>query len=96
MLLCTGMRLKLTGPRRILVRVLAEANDHLSVEELYQRALAFDPRISIATVYRIVRLFEEKGILNKRDFGIDRSTRYEANDHGPHHHLIDIEIGNVI
>jgi Fur family ferric uptake transcriptional regulator len=65
------------------------------VEELHRRAQHLDARISIATVYRTVRLFEDKGILNRRDFGSGRA-RYEPNDHGQHHHLINVETGNVI
>jgi Fur family transcriptional regulator, ferric uptake regulator len=66
--LCIRAGLKLTGAHRVLIRVLTHSNDHLSVEELHRRALGFDPRISIGTVYRTVRQFEEKGILNRRDF----------------------------
>jgi Fur family transcriptional regulator, ferric uptake regulator len=93
--LCVGCGLKMTARRRIIARVLTEAEDHPDVEELYRRAQRLDARISIATVYRTVRLFEEKGILNRRDFGSGRA-RYEPNDHGQHHHLIDVETGNVI
>ena len=87
--------LKMTGQRRVIARVLSEAGDHPDVEELYRRAAALDGRISIATVYRTVRLFEEKGILERRDFGGGRA-RYEPTEHGPHHHLIDVETGRVI
>jgi Fur family transcriptional regulator, ferric uptake regulator len=93
--LCANSGLKMTGQRRIIARVLSEAADHPDVEELYRRAVGLDARISIATVYRTVRLFEEKGILNRRDFGSGRA-RYEPNDHGQLHHLIDVETGNVI
>jgi Fur family transcriptional regulator, ferric uptake regulator len=93
--LCVERGLKMTGQRRIIARVLSEAEDHPDVEELYRRASLLDERISIATVYRTVRLFEEKGILQRRDFGSGRA-RYEPADHGPHHHLIDVETGNVI
>jgi Fur family ferric uptake transcriptional regulator len=85
----------MTGQRRIIAQVLSAATDHPDVEELYRRAVRLDDRISIATVYRTVRLLEEKGILNRRDFGSGRA-RYEANDHGPHHHLIDVDTGKVI
>src|SRR5580693_3484637 len=93
--LCVERGLKMTGQRRVIARVLSEAGDHPDVEELYRRALALDGRISIATVYRTVRLFEEKGILERRDFGGGRA-RYEPTEHGHHHHLIDVETGKVI
>lgn len=85
----------MTGQRRVIALVLSESGDHPDVEELYRRAAARDPRISIATVYRTVRLFEEHGILERRDFGGGRA-RYEATEHGHHHHLIDIDSGRVI
>lgn len=93
--LCTEQGLKMTGQRRVIARVLSEAEDHPDVEELYRRAAALDPRISIATVYRTVRLLEERGILERRDFGGGRA-RYEPTEHGRHYHLIDIETGRVI
>lgn len=93
--LCIERALKMTGQRRVIARVLSDAADHPDVEELYRRASALDGRISIATVYRTVRLFEEKGILERRDFGGGRA-RYEPTEHGPHHHLIDVETGRVI
>jgi Fur family ferric uptake transcriptional regulator len=93
--LCVERGLKMTGQRRVIARVLSESGDHPDVEELYRRAAANDPRISIATVYRTVRLFEERGILERRDFGGGRA-RYEASEHGHHHHLIDIDSGRVI
>ena len=79
--LCVERGLKMTGQRRVIARVLSEASDHPDVEELYRRAAALDPRISVATVYRTVRLLEEKGILERRDFGGGRA-RYEASEHG--------------
>ncbi|WP_230975565.1 Fur family transcriptional regulator [Acetobacter garciniae] len=86
----------MTGQRRVIARVLSEADDHPDVEELYRRALVLDSRISVATVYRTVRLLEEKGILERRDFGGGRA-RYEATEHGRHHyHLIDVDNGRVI
>ena len=85
----------MTGQRRVVARVLSEAADHPDVEELYRRAAALDARISVATVYRTVRLLEEKGILERRDFGGGRA-RYEASEHGHHHHLIDVDTGRVI
>jgi len=93
--LCVERGLKMTGQRRVVARVLSEAGDHPDVEELYRRASALDQHISIATVYRTVRLFEEKGILERRDFGGGRA-RYEPSEDGPHYHLIDVETGKVI
>ncbi|MBO1073259.1 transcriptional repressor [Roseomonas marmotae] len=93
--LCVERGLKMTGQRRLIARVLSEAVDHPDVEELYRRALALDSRVSIATVYRTVRLLEEKGILERHDFGGGRA-RYEATDHGHHYHLIDVDSGRVI
>ena len=93
--LCIDSGLKMTGQRRVVARVLSEASDHPDVEELYRRASTLDSRISIATVYRTVRLLEEKGILERRDFGGGRA-RYEPTEHGQHHHLIDVETGRVI
>ena len=93
--LCVEHGLKMTGQRRVIARVLSESGDHPDVEELYRRAAALDGRISIATVYRAVRLLEEKGILERRDFGGGRA-RYEATEHGHHHHLIDVDTGRVI
>ena len=93
--LCIDKGLKMTGQRRIIARVLSEPGDHPDVEELYRRATALDSRISIATVYRTVRLLEEKGILERRDFGGGRA-RYEPTEHGHHHHLIDVDTGRVI
>jgi Fur family transcriptional regulator, ferric uptake regulator len=93
--LCIERGLKMTGQRRVIARVLSEAADHPDVEELYRRAAALDARISIATVYRTVRLLEEKGILERRDFGGGRA-RYEPTEHGVHYHLIDVESGKVI
>ncbi len=93
--LCVERGLKMTGQRRVIARVLSEAEDHPDVEELYRRATTLDSRISVATVYRTVRLLEEKGILERRDFGGGRA-RYEATEHGHHYHLIDIETGKVI
>jgi Fur family ferric uptake transcriptional regulator len=93
--LCVAQGLKMTGQRRVIARVLSEAEDHPDVEELYRRAAALDPRISIATVYRTVRLLEERGILERRDFGGGRA-RYEPTEHGRHSHLIDVDTGRVI
>lgn len=93
--LCVERGLKMTGQRRVIARVLSEAEDHPDVEELYRRAATLDNRISIATVYRTVRLLEEKGILERRDFGGGRA-RYEPTEHGRHYHLIDVDTGRVI
>ena len=93
--LCIERGLKMTGQRRLIARVLSEAEDHPDVEELYRRASALDARISVATVYRTVRLLEEKGILERRDFGGGRA-RYDPTDRGHHHHLIDVDTGKVL
>ncbi len=93
--LCSEKGLKMTGQRRVIARVLSESDDHPDVELLYQRATAIDSRISIATVYRTVRLFEEASILDRHDFGDGRS-RYEEASEDHHDHLIDIESGDVI
>jgi len=93
--LCVERGLKMTGQRRVIARVLSDDAGHPDVEALYRRAITLDARISIATVYRTVRLFEEHGILERRDFGGGRA-RYEPTEHGPHHHLIDIETGQVL
>ena len=88
-----GMRM--TDQRRVIARVLSEAQDHPYVEEVYKRAVAEDEAISIATVYRTVRLFEEAGILTRHDFG-DGRARYEPAPDDHHDHLIDIQSGKVI
>jgi len=93
--LCVARGLKMTGQRRLIARVLSEAEDHPDVEELYRRASALDNRISVATVYRTVRLLEEKGIVERRDFGGGRA-RFDPTDRGHHHHLIDVDTGKVI
>jgi len=87
--------LRLTDQRRTIARVLEAADDHPDVEELHRRAAKVDPRISIATVYRTVKLFEETGILEKHEFG-DGRARYEAADRDHHDHLIDMNTGDVI
>jgi len=93
--MCIERGLKMTGQRRTIARVLSDSEDHPDVEELYRRAAVLDSRVSIATVYRTVRLLEEKGILARRDFGEGRS-RYDPTDRGHHHHLIDVDTGRVI
>ena len=93
--LCADKGLRITEQRRIIARVLGESEDHPDVETLHVRAAAIDPNISIATVYRTVRLFEEAGILERHEFGDGRS-RYEAASDAHHDHLIDVETGAVI
>lgn len=92
---CEARGLRLTDQRRTIAQVLQNADDHPDVEELYARAAAADPRISLATVYRTVKLFEEAGILDKHDFG-DGRARYETADRDHHDHLIDLQTGEVI
>ncbi len=93
--LCLDKGMKMTEQRRVIARVLSESDDHPDVEELYRRATNVDARISIATVYRTVRLFEEAGILERHDFG-DGRARYEEMPDEHHDHLIDIQSGKVI
>ncbi len=85
----------MTDQRRTVAQVLEESQDHPDVEELYARALKLDPRISIATVYRSVKLFEESGILEKLEFG-DGRARYEDAERDHHDHLIDMNSGEVV
>lgn len=92
---CAERGLKMTGQRRIIARVLSESADHPDVEEVYRRASEIDPGISLATVYRSMRLFEEIGIIQRHDFG-DGRARYEEARGDHHHHLIDIESGEVV
>ncbi len=92
---CEAQGLRLTEQRRTIASVLEAADDHPDVEELYARASAVDPRISLATVYRTVKLFEESGILEKLDFR-DGRARYEDADRDHHDHLIDLHSGEVI
>lgn len=93
--LCHQRGLRITEQRRVIARVLSESEDHPGVEELHQRASAIDKGISIATVYRTVRLFEEAGILDRHDFG-DGRARYEAAPEAHHDHMIDVESGKVV
>ena len=93
--LCQDRGLRITEQRRVIARVLSESSDHPDVEKLHERASAIDPGISIATVYRTVRLFEEAGILDRHDFG-DGRARYEAAPEAHHDHLIDVETGKVM
>ncbi len=92
---CEAKGLRMTEQRRVIAQVLEEADDHPDVEELYARASARDPRISIATVYRTVKLFEESGIIDRLEFG-DGRARYEDADRDHHDHLIDLNSGEVI
>jgi Fur family ferric uptake transcriptional regulator len=93
--LCVDKGLRMTEQRRVIARVLSDASDHPDAEELYRRASAIDPHISIATVYRTVKLFEDAGILERHDFRDGRS-RYEEVPEAHHDHLIDVQSGNVI
>jgi len=93
--LCTEKGMRMTDQRRVIARVLSEAQDHPDVEELHRRAHAVDPHISIATVYRTVRLFEEAGIITRHDFRDGRS-RYEEHQEEHHDHLIDMKTGQVV
>ena len=93
--LCQDKGLKMTDQRRVIARVLSDAHDHPDVEQVYRRATQIDPHISISTVYRTVRLFEEANILERHDFG-DGRARYEEIPESHHDHLIDIQSGRVI
>ena len=93
--LCIEKNMRMTEQRRVIARVLSAAHDHPDVEELYRRAHEVDPHISIATVYRTVRLFEEAGIIERHDFRDGRS-RYEEMTEQHHDHLIDMKTGKVI
>ena len=93
--LCADKGLRITEQRRIIARVLSESDDLPDVELLHERANKIDSGISIATVYRTVRLFEEAGILDRHDFG-DGRARYEAAPEAHHDHLIDVETGKVV
>ncbi|WP_264213279.1 Fur family transcriptional regulator [Leisingera thetidis] len=92
---CERKGLRMTGQRRVIAQVLQDSDDHPDVEELYARASARDAAISIATVYRTVKLFEEAGILERLEFG-DGRARYEDADREHHDHLIDMNSGEVI
>ena len=93
--LCTEQGLRMTGQRRVIARVLCSAKDHPDVEEVYRRANEVDAGISLSTVYRTLKLFAEKGILERHDFGHGRG-RYEEASTDHHDHLIDVESGRVI
>ena len=93
--LCIAKGMRMTDQRRVIARVLSDSQDHPDVEDLHRRAHAVDPRISIATVYRTVRLFEDSGIISRHDFRDGRS-RYEEAPETHHDHLIDMTTGKVI
>jgi len=93
--LCVEKGMRMTDQRRVVARVLSTSHDHPDVEELYRRSAAVDPHISIATVYRTVRLFEEAGIIARLDFRDGRS-RYEESPDTHHDHLIDMKSGQVV
>ena len=93
--LCLDKGLRMTEQRRVIARVLSTADDHPDAEELHRRASSEDPRISLATVYRTVRLFEEAGIIERHDFRDGRS-RYEEAPEDHHDHLIDMNTGEVV
>ncbi|AMM86178.1 Fur family transcriptional regulator [Martelella sp. AD-3] len=93
--LCAENGLRLTKPRRVILQVLASMDDHPDAAELHRRVIEIDPGIALATVYRTLRLLEEKGILEKHRFG-DGPARFESADHPHHDHLINIDTGEVI
>ena len=92
---CVAKGMRMTDQRRVIARVLEAATDHPDVEELHRRAAAVDPRISLATVYRTVKLFEDAGVIARHDFGAGRS-RYETLPDEHHDHLIDMKTGKVV
>jgi Fur family transcriptional regulator, ferric uptake regulator len=93
--LCAEQGLRMTGQRRVIARVLSAAKNHPDVEEVYRRANEIDQRIALSTVYRTLKLFSDKGILERHDFGLGRG-RYEEASRGHHDHLIDVDSGRVI
>ena len=93
--MCLSKGVRMTDQRRVVARVLSESDDHPDVEQVHARASSIDPGISMATVYRTVRLFEEAGVLEKHDFKEGRARYEEASD-TPHDHLIDLKTGTVI
>lgn len=92
--LCAKAGLRMTAPRRAIARVLSSASDHPDVEELHRRVLKLDPKISLSTVYRTLRLLEQKGILERHDFSTGRS-HYETTSTEHHDHLINVRTGKV-
>jgi Fur family ferric uptake transcriptional regulator len=93
---CQEKSLKMTGQRKVIAKVLSDANDHPDVEEVFKRASEKDDSIGIATVYRTIRLFEENGIVEKHDFGDGRARYEEAHDEKHHDHIINIRTGEII
>jgi Fur family ferric uptake transcriptional regulator len=93
--LCADKGMRMTDQRRVIARILQESDDHPDVEELYRRSSKIDPRISISTVYRTVKLFEDEGIIERHDFRDGRS-RYETVPEEHHDHMIDVKTGSVI
>jgi Fur family ferric uptake transcriptional regulator len=93
--ICVDKGMRMTEQRRVIARVLSLAHDHPDVEEIHRRAAAIDPKISIATVYRTMRLFEEAGVVERHDFQDGRS-RYEEATEDHHDHLIDLKSGRVV
>ena len=93
--LCAEKGMRMTDQRRVIARILQDSDDHPDVEELYRRSSKVDPRISISTVYRTVKLFEDEGIIEKHDF-LDGRSRYETVPEEHHDHMIDLNTGNVI
>ena len=97
--LCIKKGMRMTDQRRVIAKVLSDAEDHPDVEEVYRRSTEIDSRISIATVYRTVRLFEEGGILERHDFRVESGenrARFELVSEHHHDHLIDADTGDVI
>ena len=92
---CLAKGVKLPDQRKIIAKIMSESNDHPNVDELYRRVSVLDSKISIATVYRTVKLFEEAGILTKHEFKGDKA-RYEELNEGHHDHLIDVQTGKII
>lgn len=92
--LCQKRGVKLTAPRRVIADVLTNSHDHPDVHQIYDRAKKLDPTLSLATVYRALNTFEEAQVIQKQDFG-DGRARYEFR-HGHHHHIVDIDSGEVI
>lgn len=93
--LCAEKGMRMTDQRRVIARILQDSDDHPDVEELYRRSSTVDPRISLSTVYRTVKLFEDEGIIEKHDF-LDGRSRYETVPDEHHDHMIDVKSGTVI
>ena len=93
---CLAKGVKLTEQRKIIAKVLSSSKDHPDVDELYKRVLNIDPKISIATVYRTIKLFAEEGIITKHGFKGGEKARYEELSESHHDHLIDIKTGEII